>query len=189
MEPTLNLIPESEATGKVAELYNRVKEVFQIPFVPNFVRAQAGRPDLLEPIWNCNEGIVVQEGKIPRPIKEMILMAVSNANTCEYCEAAHEVFCKALAVEPETRKQIIEDLDNLRPGRIRDIIEFAKKAACLPSALKEDDYQNLRKYGITDEEIQEIVTCAAWATFCNIIAESLKVPKDQEFGVALSTDS
>jgi uncharacterized peroxidase-related enzyme len=188
MQPTLRLIPESEATGKVAELYDRVKEVFQIPFVPNFIRAQAGRTDLLEPIWKCNEGIVVQEGKLPRPVKEMILMAVANANSCGYCETAHEVFCKALAVEPDTRKQIIQDLDHLRPGRIRDIIEFAKKAAQLPSNLVEEDFQRLRGHGITDEELQEIVSCAAWATFCNIIAETLRVPKDQEFGVALSTE-
>ena len=186
MKPPLNLIPESEATGKAAELYNRVKEAFQIPFVPNFVRAQAGRTDLLEPIWNCNEGIVVKEGKLPRPIKEMILLAVANMHACEYSQTAHEVFCKALVVEHNTLKQIIQDLDNLKPGRIRDIIEFAKKTASLPSTLQAKDYEILRKHGITDEELQEIVTLAAWGTFCNIMADGLKVPIDQEFGVSSS---
>ena len=187
MATKLKLIPDSEATGKLADIYNDVKKTFQIPFVPNFIQAQGGRPDLLEPVWNCVVGLVIQEGKLPRPIKEMILMAVASSNSCGYCETAHEVFCKAFALEPETRKQVMHDLENLRPGRIRDIIQFAQKAGSLPVQLKDDDYETLRSHGVTDGELQEIVTIAAWGSFCNIIADSFQIPKDNEFEVALSS--
>ena len=187
MDAKLKLFPDSEATGKLTDIYNDVKKTFQIPFVPNFIQAQGSRPDLLEPIWNCLVGLVVQEGKLPRPIKEMVLMAVASSNSCGYCESAHEVFCKAFAVEPETRKQIMHDLGHLRPGRIRDIIQFAQKAGSLPVQLEDSDYEILKGHGVTDEELQEIITIAAWGAFCNIMADSIRVPKDHEFNVALDT--
>ena len=188
MTNVLNPVPEDAATGKVAEVYKRIREGFQIDFVPNFFKAQATNPDLLETTWDTVERILVKEGEVPRTLKELMFSAISRANSCAYCEAAHLAFCKVLGVDKTTRDHVIEDLESLRPVRNREIIRFAIKAGSLPSQLEEADYQKLWDEGITDAELQEIIAMTSFATYANIIADSLKITVDDEFHSILTAD-
>ncbi len=39
--PTVKLIAEEEATGRVKEIYNDIKKTYGMPFVPNAYKARA----------------------------------------------------------------------------------------------------------------------------------------------------
>lgn len=78
------LIPEDEATGKVAALYEEIKSDLGIDFVPNLYKAMASNPDYLEANWRRVKAIMVAPGRLDRLTKEIIAVAVSAVNTCHY---------------------------------------------------------------------------------------------------------
>jgi alkylhydroperoxidase/carboxymuconolactone decarboxylase family protein YurZ len=79
----LHLVSEDEATGKVKRIYEDIKAKKQIDFVPKFWQALAHNPDHLEVTWQ-KLNVVMQPGKLDRLTKEIIALAVSIVNNCEY---------------------------------------------------------------------------------------------------------
>ncbi len=81
---SINMIPEEEATGKVKEIYDEIKSQLEIDFVPNLYKTMAPNPAYLEANWNRVKTIMVKEGKLDRLTKEIIAVAVSAVNGCDY---------------------------------------------------------------------------------------------------------
>jgi alkylhydroperoxidase family enzyme len=81
---SIKMIPEEEATDKVKDIYEEIKSQLGIDFVPNLYRAMAPRPDYLEANWNKVKAVMVTEGKLDRLAKEMVAVAVSAVNGCDY---------------------------------------------------------------------------------------------------------
>lgn len=101
---TIVLIPEEKATGRVKEIYEEIKKAFSIPFVPNIFKAMAHDPNLLEVNWRRVMEIMGR-GRLDRKTKEMIAVAVSATNNCEYCINAHMAALKRMGV---TDAEIVE---------------------------------------------------------------------------------
>jgi len=78
-----HLISEAEATGKVKEIYADIKAKKEIDFIPKFWQALAHNPDHLEATWQ-KLNVVMKPGKLDRLTKEMIALAVSITNGCDY---------------------------------------------------------------------------------------------------------
>jgi alkylhydroperoxidase family enzyme len=81
---SIELISEEEATGKVKAIYDEIKAQLGIDFVPNLYRVMAHKPDYLEANWNKVKSIMVEEGKLDRLTKEIVAVAVSAVNGCDY---------------------------------------------------------------------------------------------------------
>ncbi|UCB42222.1 MAG: carboxymuconolactone decarboxylase family protein [Dehalococcoidales bacterium] len=81
---SIKLIPEEEATGRVKEIFEEIKEKLGIDFVPNLYRAMAPIPEYLETQWNKTKAIMQRPGKLDKLTREIIAVAVSTVNGCRY---------------------------------------------------------------------------------------------------------
>jgi alkylhydroperoxidase/carboxymuconolactone decarboxylase family protein YurZ len=72
-----------EATGKVKEVYDDIMATKQIDFIPNFWQALSNNPDHLEATWQKLK-TVMKPGKLDPLTKEIIALAVSITNNCNY---------------------------------------------------------------------------------------------------------
>ena len=81
---SIRMIPEEEAEGKVKAIYEDIKESLGIDFVPNLYKVMAPCPDYLEANWSKVKAVMVRQGKLDRLTKEIIAVAVSAVNGCEY---------------------------------------------------------------------------------------------------------
>ena len=81
---SIKMIPEAEATDKVKEIYGEIKSQFGIDFVPNLYRVMASKPGYLEANWNKVKTVMIEPGKLDRLTKEIIAVAVSAVNGCDY---------------------------------------------------------------------------------------------------------
>ena len=86
-------IQENEATGKVKEIYEEIKKVRQITEVPNFWKSLANNPETLERTWTSLQQ-VMKNGALDPVVKELIYVAVSVTNGCEYCIKSHSLAAK-----------------------------------------------------------------------------------------------
>jgi alkylhydroperoxidase family enzyme len=80
----IKMTPEEEATGKVEEIYEEIRSHLGIDFVPNLYRVMAPNPGFLEANWNKVKAVMIEEGKLDRLTKEVIAVAVSAVNGCDY---------------------------------------------------------------------------------------------------------
>lgn len=82
--PSIRLISEDEATGKVKDIYEDIKRQLGIDFVPNLYKVMAAKPAYMEANWNKVKAVMVETGKLDRLTKEIIAVAVSAVNGCNY---------------------------------------------------------------------------------------------------------
>ena len=98
-------IEENEATGKVKEVYDDIKSERHITEVPNFWRMLANDPNELERSWNSLKQ-VMKKGAIDHVTKELIYVAVSITNGCEYCIRSHSFAAKKKGATDEMLKEM-----------------------------------------------------------------------------------
>ena len=104
--PTFKPIQESEANGKVKEIYDEIKSVRQITEVPNFWKSLANNPETLERTWTSLKQ-VMKKGALDPVVKELIYVAVSVTNGCEYCIKSHSLAAKKKGATDEMLNEMI----------------------------------------------------------------------------------
>lgn len=179
------LIAEDEATGRVAEIFDQTKRELQIPYVPNGSRALAASPGALT-FYTDLTRLYYEQITLPQSLSTMIFFAIAKSNNCTYCSAARELSCRTLGIDEELLTDVIEDLDNVRPERLRAIIDFAIKGSHDPQGLVEADYEELREQGVSDAEMVEIATTIALGKFMDTLADISKIEVDERVVEALS---
>ena len=103
--PMFKPIEENEATGKVKEVYDDIKSSRHITEVPNFWRMLANDPNELERSWNSLKQ-VMKKGALDHITKELIYVAVSITNGCEYCIRSHSFAAKKKGATDEMLKEM-----------------------------------------------------------------------------------
>jgi AhpD family alkylhydroperoxidase len=88
-------VEEEDATGVVKEVYEDICQSRGLAKVPNFWRAIANYPEYLETEWKKLSRLM-STGTIDRKTKEMIAIAVSATNNCDYCIRSHTDAFRAL---------------------------------------------------------------------------------------------
>jgi len=99
-------IQENEAKGKVKEIYDEIKKVRQITEIPNFWKTMANSPETLERTWKSLQQ-VMQKGALDPVVKELIYVAVSVTNGCEYCIKSHSIAAKKKGATDEMLNEMI----------------------------------------------------------------------------------
>ena len=103
--PIFKPIQESEAKGKVKEIYDEIKTTRQITEVPNFWKMIANDPNELDRTWSSLKDIM-KKGALDPVTKELIYVAVSITNSCEYCIKSHSAAAKKKGATDEMLKEM-----------------------------------------------------------------------------------
>ena len=101
-----NMIEENEATGKVKEIFEDIKQKRKIKSVNNFWKMLANEPETLERTWNSLQQ-VMKKGALDEMTKELIYIAVSITNSCEYCIKSHS----SAAIKKGASKDMLAELN------------------------------------------------------------------------------
>ena len=103
--PIFKSIQENEAKGKVKEIYDEIKATRQITEVPNFWKMLANDPNELDRTWSSLKEIM-KKGALDPVTKELIYVAVSITNSCEYCIKSHSAAAKKKGATDEMLKEM-----------------------------------------------------------------------------------
>ena len=104
--PIFKSIEQNEATGKVKDIYDEIKKVRQISDIPNFWKSLANNPETLERTWTSLQQ-VMKKGALDPIVKELIYVAVSITNGCEYCIKSHSLAAKKKGATDEMLNEMI----------------------------------------------------------------------------------
>jgi AhpD family alkylhydroperoxidase len=109
---TVREIEESQATGKVAEIFADIKRTKNLEFVPRFWRVIAINPLQLELVWTSLKLLMHPEAvgrtsRLDATAREIIALAVSATNGCPYCINSHTAALRKLGTDDETLGEIL----------------------------------------------------------------------------------
>ena len=104
--PILKTVSEKKAKGKVKKIYNEIKKIRKITKIPNFWKTIANDPNTLERTWNSLQQ-VMKKGSLDPLTKELIYVAVSMTNSCEYCIRSHSLAAKKKGMSDNMLKELI----------------------------------------------------------------------------------
>jgi len=104
--PTVTMVEYDDASEAVRALYDEIMERRGVNFVPNIWKTLATHPPTLERIWRGIEAVMV-DGRLDRLTKEMIAVAVSATNGCEYCIASHTAVARKLGMDDEMLGELL----------------------------------------------------------------------------------
>jgi uncharacterized peroxidase-related enzyme len=179
MESYFKLTQENQADDKTELIYNSIKEKFQITFIPSFFKAIAPNEKLINGIWNGYERLLI-DGIIPKEIKEMIFLTVAINKGCNYCSSTHLAVCDMLDVSKENISSILSDLDEVCPTRVRLILNFSLDLITKPKEITKEHYDRLNEYGVTNEEIIDIIGITILSNTAVNIAQSMGLSVEKE---------
>ena len=99
-------IDEKKASGKVKKVFDNIKKERKIKKVPNFWKTIANDPETLERTWTSLKEIM-KKGSLDTLTKEMIYIAVSMTNSCEYCIRSHTAAARKKGMSDKMLKELI----------------------------------------------------------------------------------
>ena len=98
---------ENKAKGKVKKVFEDIKKNRKISKIPNFWKSLAHNPENLERTWN-NLKQIMKKGALDPVTKELIYVAVSITNNCDYCIRSHTAAAKKKGATDEMIKEMID---------------------------------------------------------------------------------
>ena len=98
---------QNKSNGKVNKIFEDIKKNRKITKRPNFWKSPAHNPDNLERTWNSLKQIM-KKGALDPVTKELIYVAVSITNNCEYCIRSHTAAAKKKGATDQMIKEMIE---------------------------------------------------------------------------------
>jgi AhpD family alkylhydroperoxidase len=103
---TVPLIDYENATPEVRAIFDDIKRTRNVSDVNNFWKAMANHPDLLKRVWEELRE-VMQPGALDSLTKELIYIAVSITNKCDYCIYSHTTAAFAKGMTPAQYQELL----------------------------------------------------------------------------------
>ena len=100
-------VKENQAKGRVKKVFDDIKKSRKIKSIPNFWKYIANNPDTLERTWK-NTKEIMKNGALDSKTKELIYIAVSITNSCEYCIRSHSFAAKKKGATNQMLKEMID---------------------------------------------------------------------------------
>ncbi|MEQ8674566.1 MAG: carboxymuconolactone decarboxylase family protein [Aggregatilineales bacterium] len=159
-------------------VYDEIIAELGFGIVPNIFKSMATSPSLLKANWGKFRATILQ-GYLPRTLKEMIGVAISQANDSQYALNVHLHGLSALGISDNVLEMLVSDFEACPlPEREKTIIKFGLTAGTKPQSLTAEDYESLRNHGLDTGEIFEIIATANLFTEVNQYTDAISLEID-----------
>ena len=167
-----------------ADILERILAVQEkAKFIPNVFLALAHRPAEFRAFFAYHDAIMEREGStLSAAEKEMIIVATSAANGCQYCVIAHGALLRVFAKAPLLADQIaVNYLHAPISPKQKQMLAFALKVSRTPERIDAADYAALKEHGYDDDDILDITGVTAFFGLSNRMAIVMNMQANTEF--------
>jgi len=182
-EKPISRYPVPELSGLPGDIRERILAVQEkAGFVPHVFLALAHRPDEFRAFFAYHDALMERDSGLSKAEREMIVVATSGDNSCQYCVVAHGAVLRIRAKNSLLADQVAV---NYRKADISDrqraMLDFATKVSTDSRALDAADFDVLRGHGFSDEDIWDIAGITAFFGLSNRMANFLSLRPNAEF--------
>ncbi|HEJ2438727.1 TPA: peroxidase-related enzyme [Burkholderia multivorans] len=151
-------------------------------FIPNVFLTLAHRPEEFRAFFAYHDALMDKPGNLTKAEREMIVVATSSANQCQYCVIAHGAILRVRAKDPLIADQIATNYRkaDITP-RQKAMLDFAMKVSQAAQQVGEADFDTLKSHGFTEEDAWDIAAISAFFGMSNRIANVTNMRPNAEF--------
>ena len=173
--PTIETLPEDIRSRLLA-----VQE--KSGFIPNVFLTFAFRPDEFRAFFAYHDALMEKDSGLTKAEREMIVVATSSANQCQYCVIAHGAILRIRAKNPHIADQIAVNYRkaDITP-RQRAMLDFAMKVSMEANRISEQDFADIAGHGFSDDDVWDIAAISAFFALSNRMANVTAMRPNDEF--------
>jgi uncharacterized peroxidase-related enzyme len=151
-------------------------------FIPNVFLTLAFRPDEFRAFFAYHDALMEKDGGLTKAEREMIVVATSSANQCQYCVIAHGAILRIRAKNPLLADQVAANYRkaDITP-RQRAMLDFAMKVSQEAHLVSDADFATLAAHGFSDDDVWDIAAIAAFFALSNRMANVTAMRPNDEF--------
>ena len=151
-------------------------------FIPNVFLVLAHRPDEFRAFLAYHDALMEKPGNLTKAEREMIVVATSNVNQCQYCVIAHGAILRVRAKNPLVADQVAVNYRkaDITP-RQKAMIDFAMKVSLAAYSVGEDDFAILSDHGFDQEDMWDIAAISSFFGMSNRLANVTSMRPNEEF--------
>jgi uncharacterized peroxidase-related enzyme len=151
-------------------------------FIPNVFLALAWRPDEFRAFMAYHDALMNKREGLTAAEREMIVVAVSIINQCQYCVVAHGAILRVRAKDPAISELVAANWRNAPIGaRQKAMLDYATKVATASHLVSAADRQAVLDAGFTQDELWDIGAIAAFFGMSNRMANAMDLKPNAEF--------
>ncbi|WP_157268408.1 peroxidase-related enzyme [Azohydromonas aeria] len=151
-------------------------------FIPNVFLALAHRPDEFRAFFAYHDALMEKPGNLSKAEREMIVVATSAANQCQYCVIAHGAILRIRAKNPLIADQVAANYRKADiTGRQKAMLDFAMKVSQTAHLVGEADFDALKSHGFVEADIWDITAIAGFFGMSNRLANVANIRPNAEF--------
>ena len=114
---------------------------------------------------------------LPRAERELATVVTSIVNGCIYCASVHARRFGELTKRPDIIQRLYDEgLDTTLEPRMRAVVDFARALSQMPAAAGPKELETLRKVGLTDLEVVDLIHAIAMFANANRLMQTLGEP-------------
>ncbi len=150
-------------------------------WVANILRVHSLNVPALNAHLGLYRTLMFGPSALTRAEREMIAVAVSAANACDYCVAHHQHALRTEGGDDALVAALAQSPDRAPlDARGRALVAYALKLTRTPASVTESDVQTLRAAGVPDAGIHDAAAVTAYYNFVNRMALGLGVELEPE---------
>jgi uncharacterized peroxidase-related enzyme len=151
-------------------------------FIPNVFLVLAHRPDEWRAFFAYHDALMEKEGGLSKAEREMIVVATSGANQCQYCVVAHGAILRIRAKNPLVADQVAVNYRkaDITP-RQKAMLDFAMKVSRESERVDDADLETLKSHDFNVEDIWDIAAISALFALSNRMANFTGMRPNEEF--------
>lgn len=182
--PDISRYPVPEINDLPKDIKDRILAVQEKSgFVPNVFLALAHRPDEFRAFFAYYDALMEKKDSgLTKADMEMIVVATSGDNNCQYCVVAHGAVLRIRAKHPLVADQVAV---NYRKADISPrqtaMLDFALKVSNDSKSIGDEDFVKLREFDFSDEDIWDIAGITAFFGLSNRMANFMNMQPNPEF--------
>lgn len=181
--PAISRFPVPEISEMPEDIRARILAVQEKSgFVPNVFLTLAHRPEEFRAFFAYHDALMDKPGPITKAEREMIVVATSNANQCQYCVVAHGAILRIRAKNPLIADQVAVNYRKADiTARQKAMLDFAMKVSMQAYEVDNANIETLKTHGFTEEDAWDIGAIAAFFGMSNRLANITSMRPNDEF--------
>jgi uncharacterized peroxidase-related enzyme len=157
----LKTISEAQAQGLLHDQYQAAQK--SMGYIPNYVKTFGLHPDVYD-AWTKLISAIRSKMRLRR--YELVTFAAAMALDCTYCMLAHGAILRKNFFSADELAAIARDFRNagLPPEEVA-LMAFAQRITTQAHQISKEDIDELRNYGLSDEEILDVILASTARNF------------------------
>ena len=151
-------------------------------FIPNVFLTLAHRPDEFRAFFAYHDALMERPSNLTKAEREMIVVATSAVNQCQYCVIAHGAILRIRAKNPLIADQVATNYRkaDITP-RQKAMLDFAMKVSANAHLIGEADFEQLKQHAFSEEDVWDIAGVSAFFGMSNRLANVTNMRPNAEF--------